>query len=112
MPFRTTGRLSFRTSGLFQKNGSSKRTTLSDIRKKKQDQWGLSHKNANAVLLIVVVVVAIVVVIVGVAIVVLVVVVDLGMAIKATSIAAKPAPRRIRANRDRMQQTGEHWQQI
>jgi len=50
-------------------------------------------KNANAVLLVVVVVV-------------------LGLPIKAISIAAIPAPRRIRASRDRMKQTGEHRQEI
>ncbi len=45
-------------------------------------------------------------------VVVVVVVVVLGLSIKAISIAAMLAPRRISASSEKNKQTGEHWQQM
>jgi hypothetical protein len=58
-----------------------------------------------------VVVVVVVVVVDDVVVVVVVVTVAWGMTMKATSIAAVHAPRRIRASRVINKQTGEYWQQ-
>jgi hypothetical protein len=45
-------------------------------------------------------------------VVVVVVVVVLGLSIKAISIAAMLAPRRISASSEKNKQRGEHWQQM